>query len=114
VLIDGHGWDTVLMEANGSTPLSYFLMRPYVTHNDGGAQANNISMRNLQLSGVGISKAQNGAQATVNTGLLNGGTYQNLWFNKTHAIGLTIGESNTHNFVTPCRNINVLGVKFTN
>jgi hypothetical protein len=114
VLIEGHGWDTILQEAPSSLALSYFLVRPFASHTDGAAQVNNVSMRNIQLSGVGIAKAPNGSQSTVNTGLLNGGTYQNIWFNKTHAIGLTIGESNVHNFATPCRNVVATQCKFTN
>ena len=112
-VLEGHGWDTVIQEPPGNNPLSYFIVRPHATHLDGAAQANNISVRNIQFSGVGIAKAPNGSQATVNTGLLNGGTYENLWFNTTHGIGLTVGETNVHGNAFAA-NVTVQGCTFTN
>jgi len=90
-----------------SQPLSWFLMRPL----NAAGQRTNISMRNIQLLGM-PGKIPNASQATVNTGLLNGGTYQNIWFNKTTAIGITIGETNNASNV--CQDIVMRGCKMTN
>ncbi len=111
--LEGHGWDTIIQEPPGDAPLSYFIIRPYATHLDGAAQAANISVRNIQFSGAGISKKPNGSQSTVNTGLLNRGTYEHIWFNKTHGIGLGVGEANVHgNSITAY--VTVRDCKFTN
>jgi len=96
-VLEGHGWDTVIQEPPGNNPSSYFVVKPYGTARiDAAGQVRDITVSNIQISGVDIDKAPNGAQMTFNTGLLADGAFRHLWFNRTHAIGREIGEINTH------------------
>src|SRR5205807_1857277 len=80
---------------------------------DGSLQKNDYTVRNIQISGVGVNRPGNGIVGTVLTGLVQGGLFQNIWFNKTHSIGLNIGESNVHSNAV-CQDVRVIGCTFTN
>lgn len=113
-VVEGSGWDTIIQETPGPAADSYALYSPYVSMKvDSGAQVNDMTLRNIHFSGVGISKNHNAADAAAGTGLLNGGTIENVWFNRTHAIGLTVGQTNYHG-TSFAGNITVRGCKFTN
>src|SRR4029077_3064841 len=94
---------------------SWALFAPYTTMRvDGTKMVYHITLSNIQFSGVGIKKGHQSADSTTGGGILNGGVFDHIWLNQTHAIGLSVGNTNWHGIPgNVAQNVTVINCLFT-
>lgn len=88
--LDGDGSQTILQETTGDdSTLGFLVIATPGNGAAGGLVTRNITIRNLQIQGTRSGFHQ--AAAAIAVGNLHGGLIENVYFNRTNAIGIDVG-----------------------